>query len=1018
MTAIRLMAALLMLTLWPCAAARSADDAAGLAQFEARIRPLLADKCYPCHSASAGKHKGGLTLDSRPSMLTGGDTGPALVAGEVEKSLMIKAVRYGDPDLRMPPKERLSPEKVADLEAWIRAGAPDPRTQAVIAKPVVDAEAARRHWAYQPLRLVPAPAVRAAAWVAEPSDAFVLNKLEAAGLAPAAPAPRATLLRRLSLDLTGLPPTVEELDAFLTDHSTEALARVVDRLLASPAFGERWARHWLDLARFAESHGFEHDYDRPHAWPYRDFVIQALNQDLPYDRFVSWQLAGDELAPEDNLALAATGFIAAGVWPTQLTKNEVEKARYDALDDMLSTTFTAMLGTTIGCARCHDHKYDPILQQDYYRLLATFTTTVRSEVEREVPDPALAARRATFNAEQGPLDAALTHYAAAELPARLLERTPALRAGAGVWTVLLADFASAGGARFTAQADGSLLASGARAEHDEYTATATTTLSGITAIRLEALADDSLPHHGPGRADNGNFALTSFRLESRSAAGGAWQAVDLGAAQADFEQNGLPARSALAGGGPGWAIDPQFGHDHAICFTLTAPQSAPGGCTLRMVMHFDNNTGHAIGRPRLALCTAPGAAPTTPATLTPALLDLLALAPAQRSVEQTNALLSAFAPLDAGWSALDQAARAHRAQEPKPALVKMMIGTEGLPAIRLHIQGDDFFTQTYLLKRGDPNLKLQPVTPSFWPILMGAGAERWQSTPPQGSRTSYRRRALATWLVDTDKGAGALLARVAVNRVWQHLFGRGLVTTTSDFGLHGAPPSHPELLDHLASSLVHGGWRLKPVIRSLVLSSAYGQSSESTAAAEAADPENALLAHFRRHRLEAESIRDAMLAVGGRLDPTLYGPGTLDSASRRRSIYFTVKRSQAIPFLAVFDLPEPLQGVGERPTTVIAPQALALLNDPQVRGWAAGFAARLSGGSGGSGESGTAAAVKQAYRIALARAPSPIELSDALSFIAHQTTARGGAAAAGAGALALTDYCQVLMCLNEFVYVD
>jgi Protein of unknown function (DUF1553) len=267
-------------------------------------------------------------------------------------------------------------------------------------------------------------------------------------------------------------------------------------------------------------------------------------------------------------------------------------------------------------------------------------------------------------------------------------------------------------------------------------------------------------------------------------------------------------------------------------------------------------------------------------------------------------------------------------------------------------------------------------------------------------------------MVDCDAGAGRLLARVAVNRVWQHLFGRGLVPTTSDFGLHGAPPSHPELLDALSSSLVQGGWRLKPLIRTLVLSSTYRQSAQADAKANAADPENALLSHFRRHRLEAEAIRDAMLSVSGRLDASLYGPGTLDQSSRRRSIYFTVKRSAAIPFLSVFDLPEPLQGVGERPTTVVAPQALALLNDPQVRAWAAGFAGRITASAT------TAAAVALAYRTALARPPSAVELSDALAFIAGQEAARGALAGDQARLLALTDYCQVLMCLNEFVYVD
>jgi hypothetical protein len=379
---------------------------------------------------------------------------------------------------------------------------------------------------------------------------------------------------------------------------------------------------------------------------------------------------------------------------------------------------------------------------------------------------------------------------------------------------------------------------------------------------------------------------------------------------------------------------------------------------------------------------------------------------------QQTALLSWFAHLDPGWRALDRSAQTHRAQEPKAEKFKMMIGSEGLPAIRLHIQGDDFFTQTYLLKRGDPNLKQEPVTPSFWPILMAAKEDHWQTAPPAGWRTSYKRRALAAWMVDMDAGAGRLLARVAVNRIWQHLFGRALAPTPSDIGLHGAPPSHPELLDDLASTLVEGGWHLKPLIRMLMLSSTYSESATADAHALATDVDDSLLSRYRRHRLEAEAIRDSMLFISGRLDPTAFGPGTLDSSSRRRSIYFTVKRSAAIPFLSVFDLPEPLQGVGDRPTTIIAPQALALLNDPQVRSWAAGFASRLHA----AGDPGRM--VEAGYRIALSRAPSLEERSDALAFLEAQRSARSGMPEDQASLLACTDFCQVLMCLNEFMYVE
>jgi cytochrome c553 len=987
-------------------------DADGVAFFEAKVRPILVDKCYRCHSAEAKKLKGGLYLDSRAGLLTGGDTGPAIVPGDAERSLLIKAVRYGDPDLQMPPKERLPPEAVAALAAWIARGAPDPRTAPPAgAKKGVDYAAAREHWAYRPLATPALPAVKDAAWARTPIDRFVLARLEAAGLKPAPPASRRALIRRLSFDLAGLPPSPEEVDAFIADPAPDAVERLVDGLLASPAFGERWARHWLDLARFAESHGYEQDYDRPFAYHYRDFVIQAFDRDLPYDTFVSWQLAGDELAPDDNLAMMATGFIAAGVWPTQITKNEVEKARYDALDDMLSTTFTAMLGTTVGCARCHDHKYDPISQRDYYRLLSTFTTTVRSEVERDFSPPDYRARRAAFDAAHAPFEQAVARCEADDLPRRLADAGAGLGASA-VWTVLPGTLASAGGAGIAALDDGSFLASGANPEHDAYTLTATTDQVGITALRLEALAHASLPKSGPGRAGNGNFALTGFSVTAAPLAGGEPVAVELVDARATFAQSGLPAKAAIDHDrASGWAVDPQVGRDHAVVFTCARPIGFPGGTRLVATMHFDNNTGHGIGRPRLSATAAPAPAPLDGGTLTPGVAAALRIPAAQRTAAQQAELIAWYRPLDPEWKRLRAAADAHLAQQPKPTLVKVMIGSEGVPAIRLHTQGGDFLPETHLLKRGDPNLKQEVVTPSFWPILMGAGESRWQSAPPPGAHTSYRRRALAAWMVDTEQGAGRLLARVVVNRLWQHLLGRGLAPTPSDVGLHAEPPTHPELLDWLAGELIRGGWRLKPIIRAIALSSVYGESTVTDAATVAADPQDALLSRFHRRRLEAEAIRDTLMAIGGVLDRTRFGPGTLDQASRRRSIYFTIKRSALIPFLTVFDLPEPLQGVAERPATTIAPQALALLNGPQARAWAAGFAARIA--TAPTAE----AAVDAAYRLALARLPSAAERADGTAFIAAQESVHADQAK-DAHRFALTDFCQVLMCLNETIYVE
>jgi hypothetical protein len=652
--------------------------------------------------------------------------------------------------------------------------------------------------------------------------------MESAGVSPNPKVEKEQLIRRVYFDLIGLPPGSEDIRQFLSDPAPDGYEHLVDRLLNSQHFGERWARHWLDLARFAESHGFEHDYDRPSAYHYRDFVIQALNQDLPYDTFVKWQLAGDEYAPDNNLALTATGYLAAGVHSTQITKNEVEKHRYDEMDDMLATIGTSMLGLTFGCARCHDHKFDPIPQADYYRMLSTFTTTVRSEIDLDL-DPAWYRKAKTeFEKEHAPYADRLKKYETEMLPARRAELEKS-------WV-----------------------------------------------------------------ANRGRYA---------------WLTLDA-----------LRPKGVLAAG--------------LIQWTKTA---------------------------------------------------------------------------DPEWRKLYLQNLEHLRKAPKPKTVKALISSEGLPAVRLHTQGADFFPETYFLHRGDPNQKEGSAPQGYLQVLMTApGAEKhWQQSPPKDWRTSYRRRAFAEWLTDTHEGAGNLLARVIVNRLWQHHMGRGIVATPSDFGSRGEAPSHPELLDWLAAELIRNGWRLKPIHKLIVTSSAYQQSSRWNEANAQEDPDNHLFWRRPPHRLEAEVIRDALLAVSGTLDPRMFGPGTLDPASNRRSIYYTIKRSKLMPMMQVFDAPEALGGVAERPTTTIAPQALLLMNNPNVRHYARALAKRVASDPSMSTEE----AVRSGYLIALARSPSPEELADGISFIEQQTESYRKDGKSESGDPALTDFCQILMCLNEFVYV-
>ncbi|MGL6095802.1 MAG: PSD1 and planctomycete cytochrome C domain-containing protein [Fimbriiglobus sp.] len=734
--------------------------------FAEKVRPFLTAQCLDCHGGA--KTKAGFSLATRETLLTGGDRGPAVLPGKAKESLLISLVSRTD-EPHMPPKKAAPPEAIEFLTKWIDLGAAydKPLVEGVAAagpkKPMTVTDKDRDYWAYRPLRPTNLPAVKDATWARTPIDRFILAKLDAAGIQPAPDAEKRVLIRRVTFDLTGLPPTPEEVTAFLTDPSANAYEKVVDRLLASPAFGERWARHWLDVARFGESHGFEHDYFRPHAYHYRDFVVRAMNADMPYDQFVKWQVAGDEFAPENPDALAATGFLGAGVYPTQITTSEAERIRYDAMDDMLSTTGHAVLALTVGCARCHDHKYDPIPTRDYYRMLAAFTTTVRAEVEVDLGTP---------------------------------EEKAAFRA---------------------------------------------------------------------------------------------WEARK--------RESGAVATAAAAVVSQDWA-------------------------------------------------------------------------------------------------------------KPKDTRTKVQATTEGKQPMRHHTAtGDipDFYKTTFVLKRGDAGQKDGVADPGVLQVLTRApdGERHWTVTPPPGAGTSHRRTALANWMLDTDAGAGALAARVIVNRLWHFHFGRGIVSTLNDFGFQGDPPTHPELLEFLAADLAANGWTLKRLHKQMVMSRVYQLAGATTPSGQKLDPDNRLWWHRPRRRLEAEAIRDSLLAVGASLDRTMFGPGTLDAGMKRRSLYFTVQRSQLIPMLQVFDWPDTLTSAAARPTTVVAPQALLFLNNPHVRGYAAGFAARLKAADG------LPAKVDLAYRTAFGRPPTKPETDAGVAYL----TTRGGETG-------LADYALVLMSLNEFLYVD
>jgi Protein of unknown function (DUF1549) len=479
-------------------------------------------------------------------------------------------------------------------------------------------------WAFHPLRSGQLPVVRNEAWCPTPIDRFILAKLEQKGIKPNPPVDRRIFIRRAYFDLIGLPPAPDEVERFLNDGAPNAHERLIERLLQNPHYGERWGRHWLDLARFAESHGYEQDYDRPNAYHYRDFVIKALNQDMPYDQFVKWQIAGDEFAPNDPLALMATGFLAAGTHATQITANQAEKERYDELDDMVRTIGTTMLGLTIGCARCHDHKFDPIPTADYYGLVSTFSTTVRSDYDVDLGSEWYKKAKSDYDAEHAPLEAELDRFERELLPARFDEyRKVHQRLGGQPWVLLEASEAkSAGGATIARLEDGSSLVSGTNPDNDTYTFVLPTKLTGIRAIRLEAMSHPSLAHNGPGRASNGNFGLTDFRVTAgpgplRAKASDAAGTLQTGAAlearpisikltkpRSTFDQSGLPVAHAIDDKKETcWAVDPQFGRDHAAVFEFETPIGYDSGTAFTVTLEFNCNKQHGIGRPRLSVTT-------------------------------------------------------------------------------------------------------------------------------------------------------------------------------------------------------------------------------------------------------------------------------------------------------------------------------------------------------------------------------------------------------------------------------
>lgn len=990
---------------------------AGTALFIETIRPALTTHCLKCHGGE--KTRSDLSMANRDLLIKGGESGPVIDLENPNRSRLLKLIRHEDEKIQMPPKKPKLPDAlIADIAKWIHLGAP---YDAPLLEKSADADKAmqvtdndRAFWSFQALKVTPPPTIDANG-AKTAIDQFWLAQLKAEGLSPNPRAEKRTLARRASLDLTGLPPSREDLIDFMSDQKPGAWERMIDRLLASPHYGERQARHWLDVARFAESDGFEQNYDRKTAYHYRDAMIEAFNANVPWDRLVRWQLAGDELEPDSPLAWKATGFLAAGVFPTQITEAEFEQTRYDELDDMVGTTTAAFLGLSVACARCHDHKYDPIPAQDYYNMIATFATAIRSEKALGIDSEVFQAKLAPWEEKGKALEAAKEAYATSNLETGFKEwlkkPTGLDQLTSGTWQLLdPSTVVSRDGATLTRQADGAWLASGKNPSSDAYTIEATAS-AGSQALRIEALTHKSFPRNGPGRASNGNFALGHLSIEAQPIGSKTKSVpIKLVDARATHQQNtgGLSVKSSYDGdpNTTGWAVDlGGIGKDQSAVFVFDKPLET--AMQLTITMRFHVNTSHTFGRIRLAVARDPQADIKAELGASQDLISAVAALKEGTLTDDQKAILrTIYARQDAGWKKQNDQIQQHLAVKPQPKKETALICSEGVKARKNHADGrgyPHFYPQVHVLKRGDPKQKGEVAEAGFLQVLMREDqlVEKWQpSSPAKG--LSYRRASLARWMTDPEQGAGHLVARVMVNRLWQQHFGRGIVATPNDFGFQGERPTHPELLDWLANDLIQHNWELKRLHKLIMTSAVYQQSSAHDAADAIKDIDNRMLWRFAPRRLEAEAVRDSLLAASGMLDPTMYGPGSLSEAMSRRSIYFTIKRSSLPTSMLIFDWPEHTVSIGKRPNTTVAPQSLYLMNSPQVRQYAKGVATRAK------------SSIDEIYELTLNRPPSQDERTAASAFLKQQATRYEGG---GADAAALTDFCQALMSSNEFLYL-
>jgi len=1105
----------------PVTVAKKADqplDAATLEFVTTKVRPLLEARCYECHSGKAVKLEGGLRLDTLEAIVLGGDSGPALKPGHPEKSLMIDAINYRG-DYEMPPTSKMPAGEIALLTKWVEMGAPWPAGDGPplgMAKEVFPIlKRKEEHWSWRAVADPPLPAVKQADWGRRDLDRFILAKLEAAGLKPAPDTDRHTLLRRVWFDVVGLPPKPADVAAFVSDPAPtqQALEKVVDQLLASPHFGERWGRHWLDLMRYAESRGHEYDFNVSNAWQYRDYVIRALNADVPYNQFVVEHVAGDLVMPprlhpetKSNESILATGFWYLGDWvhsPVDIRRDET-----DRIDNQIDTLSRAFLGLTVACARCHDHKFDAISTKDYYALAgfvrssgyrqahfesmeqnravaqelwaarakadvairtalaeslrpsvkqtADYLSAAAASIRNESPalpqaleakrlEAWVAALRAAPKDPRSPLNDFLQRLQSAQqaVPEPKPAQTPAWRIAVDYSQIGANDWTQSGiGFGPGPKPVGSLLL-GEGGQHSVRGVAMLgaavcdpffTTLGVTPGTEPEPAESERFPRHGQMLRTptltiesgtlhylvRGNGIVAAIVSEHRMLYSLLHGHLILPFNTGDQPKwvthqleryKGLRAHIEFMPS-PGARLDvlavadgalpplPQAGHE-LLQETLTKIlTSGADGATRRMADAFEGLLAGVIDR--LAAGTIPQG---TQSQETAQLADWMVRHP------------ELFVPDAAAAGRVS--AEIQKLREEEQRLTGQFQKTSHTAIAVLDGTGED----EELLVRGNSGTPHGRVPRRFLEALAGPKAPSY----PRGSG----RLELAGQMV--DPAINPFISRVMANRVWHHLLGRGIVPTVDDFGAMGQPPSHPELLDHLATRFVSDGWSIKRLIRQIVTSRTYQMSSHpADAAAETADPDNVLLHRMNLRRLEGEAVRDAILAVSGRLDPKLGGApvpvhltafmtgrgrprsGPLDGAGRR-SIYLSVRRNFLSPMMLAFDMPVPSVAVGRRNVSNVPAQPLILLNDPFVAEQAQRWAKDVLADAAIPPED----RIQKMYQTALGRPAEPAEMERAVTFLKEQAAAYG---ITGDGwqsdSRPWTDLGHVIWNMKEFIFID